>query len=254
MKELGLPLVKVYTRDIPPLVRSQRDIRLMKSSTTQSRQWDAAPEYRSAAKPLLPHIAFLVLGALLLAPMPANAAEHALVGIKIFAPVKTVLAHFGNPSQILTGADIGGAPSSDSTAGAPSPGAPTPPMNRPPEFGAGAQQQPASGNSTAGSTTDDTTGEVMYVYQKSGSLTIEFLLSPDGRVIQISLLGYHATSKTSRGIGLGDSYTDVIRAYGYPESQDTENSILTMKYLTKQNVAFNINKNKVVGITVAAVE
>jgi hypothetical protein len=107
-------------------------------------------------------------------------------------------------------------------------------------------------NGTAGTSTP--TDEVLYVYQRSGGIILEFLLSPDGRVIQIEILGYKAATKTSKGVGLGTSYSTVIDKYGYPESQDSTGNALTVKYLDKQHVSFQLHQNKVVGITVAAVQ
>jgi hypothetical protein len=251
----------------------------------------------------------LVLGALILivptvlVPMPARAAaEHKLVGITIFSSVKTVLAEYGDPTEILTGADVLNGPTFLTTLGASTSGTTslgpsgqvgatgaTAPMGMPGAMaggypGAGAGRQPGSmgqfgpggpmgqfgpngpmsrmGMGAAGAASSDATGgdttvapdDALYVYQKPNGVILEFLATADGRVIQIEVLGYKGSAKTERGITLGSSYSTVIDKYGYPESLDASNGVTTMKYLDKQHVSFQLHENKVVGITVAAVE
>jgi hypothetical protein len=224
-----------------------------------------------------------------LAPTPARAAEHALAGIHIFASYKEVMHIFGEPTQILTGVSATQGSASNSAAGmGAAAGAPIGPnqfgppagvgmqgqagafgpanqfrtmMNRPPQFGPPQFGQPSStapagfGAPATGVPSADTNADpndVRYVYKRSDGTILEFLLSADGRVIQIDLQGYKAATKTSRGISLGSKYGDVTDKYGYPEAQETSGDILTMEYLEKQDVSFQIHHNKVVGITVVA--
>ena len=190
-------------------------------------------------------IAFMMLSS------PVRAAsqppERSLLGIKIFDKAALVLKKFGAPSKIVT-----------STAGTTTPGsnpaAPTvPTAPNPGEFAnPGAPAQPAA-NGAASATADP--NEVVYEYATKAGTTLDFTISGDGRVIQISAAGQkNGNVRTLRGVTLGTSYIDVINKYGYPEGQDVTNSVLTMRYVDRAHVAFQLFNQKVVSVTVAAVE
>ena len=197
------------------------------------------------------------------AAYPALAVERALVGVPIFSPAQEILRKFGNPNFILTsGQTFAGAAASTATT-APSAGlGQLPPLAPPgqamPEFGGGAR---SFGGPTASSDTSSvdasaaSPGEVTYVYQKSNGITYQFLLSPTGKVIQITALGYSpAGARTSRGISLNSTYTQVLAKYGNPESIEPTGLVTTLRYTRRAHVAFQLVANKVVGIIVAAIQ
>ncbi|HEY3331122.1 MAG TPA: hypothetical protein VGK19_13930 [Capsulimonadaceae bacterium] len=177
--------------------------------------------------------------------------ERALVGVKIFDKAVLVLKKFGNPAKIIT-------PATTATSGTvAAPTAPGPVGPQPGEFGGPGAGMPAPGAApgSAAAAATAAANTVIYEYNTKAGITLDFTMSNDGRVIQISASGQkNANVKTSRGVTLGTSYIDVINKYGYPESQDTVNSVLTMRYVEKAHVAFQLFNQKVVSVTVAAVE
>lgn len=206
------------------------------------------------------------LAAMALSSAPSSAAayrpEQSLMGIRIFEHANAVLKKYGNPTRIITGSNsTNQTPSTngpDAAPGAapgalpalPQGGAALPP---PPEFGGGQQQQQPQNGQPNEPAVPPT--EVIWEYSLKGNITLDFTLSNDGRVIQISVSGLHsAAAATARGIRLGSLYTAVLAKYGYPESQDTNGSILTALFAQRSHVAFQFLQNKVVSITVAAVE
>ncbi len=221
-------------------------------------------------------VAAAALTSLMLAPIgAAHAAEHTLAGIRVFASVHDVLAHYGNPNRIITDASQFSATTTSGTSATPG-GSGMAQMGVPglggmrrgaAEFGGasgapgmGAPANPyaspgSPGQDSSASDQSSTSGEVMYVYNRPGGVTYDFLLSPDGRVIQITVLGYKSANvKTGRGIQLGTLYSVMIGRYGYPEGQSNGNGVLTATYLERQHASFQLRNNHVVGITVAAVE
>jgi len=202
-----------------------------------------------------------ILGITSSAQAAAYRPEQSLLGIKIFDRANVVLKKFGNPSKIITGS------SSSSQSGAaqpqntqqgpmmtngalpalPMPGAPGAPA---PELNGG---QPANGQTPGASTPQPS--QVVWEFDLRNSIIVNITLSNDGRVVQISVSGMRDPSAvTSRGVTLGSPYITVLGKYGYPEGQDTAGSILTALYSEKAHCAFQFMNNKVVSITVAAVE
>ena len=63
--------------------------------------------------------------------------------------------------------------------------------------------------------------EVTWIYNRkinNNVVSYNFLIGPNGNVVQILVSGYSGgNSKTKKGIGLGSTYKDVVRVYGYPE-------------------------------------
>ena len=200
-----------------------------------------------------------ILGITSTAQAAAYRPEQSLLGIKIFDRANVVLKKFGNPSRIITGSSSSqsGAPQPQGpqqgpmTNGAlpalPMPGAPGAPA---PELNGG---QPANGQTPGASTPQPS--QVVWEFDLRNSIIVNVTLSNDGRVVQISVSGMRdPTALTSRGVTLGSPYITVLGKYGYPESQDTAGSILTALYSEKAHCAFQFMNNKVVSITVAAVE
>jgi hypothetical protein len=55
-------------------------------------------------------------------------------------------------------------------------------------------------------------------------------------------------------VTLGQTYSQVVLKYGYPESQEQMGSVLTVRYSDSQKVAFQFYNQKLVAIIVAAVD
>ena len=191
----------------------------------------------------------------------AQAAERTLGGVRIFTPVKIILKRFGDPAFISTGTNIAtfeyGA---DEVIVVP-----------PGETGAGFSPQQGgaypgyAGGMNGAYNAEADPGQTFtspdisrYYYVLPHGVTYEFVLSPNGRVLSIQVVGYHANVRTSRGITLGSTYAQVVQKYGYPESQAlTQTStadVLTTSYMSRSHVAFRFVHNKVVAIIVSAAE
>ena len=111
--------------------------------------------------------------------------------------------------------------------------------------------------------------EVTWIYNrkvKNNLVSYNFLIGPNGNVVQILVSGYSdAATKTKRGIGLGSTYKDVVKAYGYPEEHARYGRVLVASYRSRAHVSFQFlnetpqsnpfaSGNKVIGITIATVE
>ena len=199
-----------------------------------------------------------------------EAAELELAGIKLGRSALTIIQKYGNPSEIRVGASSGAASSGQQGTGfgeAPPPGFPTGP---PPELGgppAGVMEGPPSGFPGAGSMPSATSGitgqqgrarsrptgtEVTWVYRFPKSRQLEFIIDPQGLVIQIAAYGAEWQGlKTSKGITLGSTYRDVILKYGYPETHQRQGMEMVTKYVNTHRVAFTFIGKTVVAITIA---
>jgi hypothetical protein len=179
-------------------------------------------------------------------------AETQLLGIRLFSPATRVLEKFGNPREINYVSvalqrleQRGGQTPSGEEGGLPGPGGP-------PGFGGPPGGQPGAGNL---STEQRIEMETVYLYKGKGGATYAFVINKDGRVVQISAYGYKpdANVRTARGITLGDPYSKVVKAYGYPQEHQYYGSVVLVRY-NKLGVAFQIDAktNKVMAIAVAA--
>ncbi len=96
-----------------------------------------------------------------------------------------------------------------------------------------------------------------YRYPRQG-LVLDFQLDEDGRVVQIVATGLRPTSmaRTQRGVTFGDSYSKVLRLYGFPESQSQpgSGSVIVADYRNRSRVAFQFINLKVVRIVVAELQ
>ena len=115
-------------------------------------------------------------------------------------------------------------------------------------------------------TTKDTKGQTT-------AISYEFLINPGGSIAQIRCLGYHSPIKptaqtpsitTQKGIRLGSSYVEILRAYGQPDSYEKSGNILVLSY-PKKHVQFQLINQKeqaeptkaayrVIAMTIATVE
>jgi hypothetical protein len=93
-----------------------------------------------------------------------------------------------------------------------------------------------------------------YRYPKQG-LVLDFQLDEDGRVVQIVATGLKPNSlgRTQRGVSFGDSYSKVLKIYGFPESQAQPGagSVVVADYRNRSRVAFQFINRKVARIVVA---
>ena len=82
---------------------------------------------------------------------------------------------------------------------------------------------------------------------------MSFLFNKDGRVIQIQEYGGTSlhSGKTRQGIMLGSNMTQVLSRYGWSNDGAHEGENVIMRYGAANKVAFQMVKNRVLGITVA---
>ena len=71
---------------------------------------------------------------------------------------------------------------------------------------------------------------VYWFYRRSGGATLVLSLDAKGVVKAITLSGSlpYPSGRTSRSIGLGNDYTDVIQRYGYPDQSLSQSSALDL--------------------------
>ncbi len=97
--------------------------------------------------------------------------------------------------------------------------------------------------------------KVLWVYRLKGGITLRVTLSQtDGRVVEVTVSGNKwEKARTSKGITLGSSYTDVLQAYGWPEETSTSEGIMFCRYDESYRVVFGIRSSdkKVVSITIS---
>ncbi len=175
--------------------------------------------------------------------------EVALLGIRLFSPAVRVLQKFGNPRQItyvsITVQRFDQQQQQQQQTGT---GGEMPGPGGPPGFG-----QPPGTGGTPGEQRVEM--ETTYIYKGKGGSTYAFVVNKDGRVVQISAHGYKPDPnvRTARGITLGDPYSKVVRAYGYPQEHQYYGDVILARY-NKLGVAFQIDTktNRVMAIAVAA--
>jgi hypothetical protein len=81
-----------------------------------------------------------------------------------------------------------------------------------------------------------------------------FLFNNEGKVIQIQEYGFAGGQATTKGVGLGDPFNRLLRIYGWSNDGEREGDKMVFRYGTKEKLAFQLYKNQVVGITLAAVK
>lgn len=175
-------------------------------------------------------------------------AEVSLLGIRLFSPASRVLEKFGNPREInyvqvtvrrFEQQGGGQEQQGGGEGGLPGPGGPQ--GGQPGGTGASGEQRIEM--------------ETVYIYRGKGGSTYSFVLNKDGRVVQISAHGYKPDPnvRTARGISLGDPYSQVVKAYGYPQEHQYYGDVILARY-NKLGVAFQIDTktNKVMAVVIAA--
>lgn len=197
----------------------------------------------------------IAVSAFLLTVTTASAAEIRLGGITLGRSALSIIKQYGNPSEVRLGARAQTNTQSGLGMGGEMPpggmaafGAEAPPpgmgMEAPPAFGApnvaGNQQSQGGGR------------EVTWIYRFDKNKSLEFIIDPEGRVLQIAAFGVEWPSmKTAKGITLGASYKQIILTYGFPESHERSGIEMVLKYANSDRVAFTLVGQQVVGITIA---
>lgn len=92
-----------------------------------------------------------------------------------------------------------------------------------------------------------------WYYRRPGGSVVVLTLSLDGEVKAISLSGLASTtgSRTSRGIGLGSGYMDIIAQYGYPDQAISGGTVLELTYVD-HGVRFTLDSMRVRQIEIGA--
>jgi hypothetical protein len=211
----------------------------------------------------------------------ALAIEMQLAGLRLGRPAQTVIDKYGNPSDIRIGATAQvtqlsgvGAPGFGATSGGPMmSGAPVgaiPGIGSSGLYGVGSPMEvspfasqglPGMGmpGTSAGTVqqTSERTGppEVTWIYRLPKNRTLEVLINPDGKIVQIAIYGVSwAGTRTSTGIELGNTYKDVLTKCGFPETHEQSGIQLIVKYPRKYGAVFTLVGNTVAGITIALMD
>jgi hypothetical protein len=119
----------------------------------------------------------------------------------------------------------------------------------------GASMPGFAGGAMGSAQQEEPAGETTWwYYDKKKGVYRSFLFNKEGKVIQISLFGYKGGNRTRRGIGLGSSLGQVIRQYRWSNDGYRVGDNMLLKYGGTQQLAFQLSKNQVVGITLAYVK
>jgi hypothetical protein len=123
--------------------------------------------------------------------------------------------------------------------------------------GPGSAGLPGSGDSAGGdqaAAADRPATEATWWYHNAlKGYHMSFLFNKEGRVIQIQEYGIASmhSGKTRQGITLGSNMTQVLSRYGWSNDGAHDGENVIMRYGGADKVAFQMVKNKVLGITVA---
>ena len=92
-----------------------------------------------------------------------------------------------------------------------------------------------------------------WLYQRPGNTQLVLTLNLRGIITAITLNGQHPypPGRTSKGIQLGDSYTEVVRRYGYPDQVVAQGASLDLTYVN-HGVRFHLDTMRVSQITIGA--
>jgi hypothetical protein len=89
-----------------------------------------------------------------------------------------------------------------------------------------------------------------WLYQRPGGVKVILGVEPSGVVAFINVQGPpNLFIYTSRGIGLGDAYSDLINAYGYPERTRPVSQGVEITY-PEEDVVFVLENLRVTEITI----
>jgi len=108
--------------------------------------------------------------------------------------------------------------------------------------------------------TDEPTGESTWWYHVKGKkgqnvgLHYSFLFNKEGKVIQIQQYGYNGGGKTVQGVGLGSSLGQVLGKYGMSNEGNRAGEMAQMIYGGREQVVFQLLRNRVIGVTLAVTQ
>ena len=167
----------------------------------------------------------------------------------------TIIQKFGNPNDIRIGAVAQDQQSPNAPMPSPMmggmPGMEGLPGQMPSDMSAG-PGAPMSGMPTM---TKKRAPELIWIYRFPKNRTLEFIISPDGRVMQIAAYAAEWPNvRTSKGITFGSTYKDLLTKYGFPESHERSNIQLMARYPDKQRAVFVMVGQTVVGITIGLMD
>ena len=197
-------------------------------------------------------VALLSLGASI-----ASAAELQLAGVRLGRSALTILQKYGNPTEVRVG-------QASQTPGE-SPNVSVPQMNNPMSGLPGMEGLPGMMPDMGGSPAMPQPGgpvvqrrgppEVIWLYRFPKNKTLEFIVSPDGRVMQITAFGVEWPNvRTAKGIGFGNTYKDLLAKYGFPESHDQSGVALVVRYPDRHRAIFTLVGQQIVGITIGLMD
>ena len=104
----------------------------------------------------------------------------------------------------------------------------------------------------AGGATVEGPGMYWY-YRRQGGAVIVLTLDREGEVIAITLTGNAPTpeGRTTRNIGLGNGYMEIIAQYGYPDQIVSGGTVLELTYVD-HGVRFTLDAMRVREIAIGA--
>ena len=81
-----------------------------------------------------------------------------------------------------------------------------------------------------------------WIYNRDGC-RYSFILDKNLRVVQIEVIGLENRKvRTKKGIGFGNTFKDVMESYSQPEGYQITGDTIVMTYLTRDKVAFRLNR------------
>lgn len=119
----------------------------------------------------------------------------------------------------------------------------------------GGSQRAGGGTANAQDSSEESREVTWWYHDLPNGLHKSFLFNKDGRVIQIQEYGHDQKRKgdrTRKGVGLGSNLNSVLKQYGWSSDGTRSGDNLVMKYGNQYRVAFQLVKNNVIGITIAA--
>lgn len=153
------------------------------------------------------------------------------------------------------GPNTGGFPGSGGGGGRGLPGFPGAAGEGGPPSAAGLPGAPGSGGMEGGDAAEDkpVTEATWWYHNPRKGYHISFLFNKEGRVIQIQEYGTTSlhNGHTRQGIMLGSNMGQVLARYGWSNDGAHDGENVIMRYGGQNRVAFQMVKNKVMGITVA---
>lgn len=124
--------------------------------------------------------------------------------------------------------------------------------------GGGLPGQPSSGAPRGNAGSSDSVTYTRWIYNRNGS-KYGFVFDKFNRVVQIEAIGLQNSKvKTTRGIGFGNTFAEIIKKYQAPDGYEISGDNVLVKYLSKSKVAFRLSRlgekkpQVVTGVVVAA--